>query len=215
MIELSDSETRFKDILKNIGIADENMKMPDKDASIIGTADFLVGDVVFEVKKIVPDKKDKINIDKQMDNIKKRRVEFLWVSDKTKQFKADVKSARGKFKVYSNCATVLVEDLTDWALHEPDIERMMFGTESIHIDNISGGVLGKSWQNRILTVNTNRRIGSYIFVTASRMLIYHNLMAEEFKMMPIEFIQKFNKATPFQYIFVNIPGSQSLVRQIM
>lgn len=214
-ISRSESENRFRELLLRTGFDDTKIKEPDSDETIIGTADFLLGDTVFEVKEIVPNRQDQEQIEKLKSNVANKKIEAMHVPDKTEQFKDDIKDFRKKIKKYPNYATVLVEDLTQWWWHEPDIEKMMFGTEIIHIDQKSGDALGLSWTNRLLRLDINRGIGSYIFITSSNILIYHNVMADNFRMMPLEYIQKFSRITPNQYLFVNIPNSPALIRQIM
>jgi len=211
----SASEERFRKLLITAGFKEPEILEPDKDTSIVGTADFLVGDVVFEVKEIKPDKEEAAAIERLRENIKNKKVDAFAVPDKTRQFKQDIDSARKKFKAYDNYATVLVEDFTDWWWHEPDIEKMLFGIQAIHIDSQTGDVLGASWGGRVIRLDINRGIGSYIFITSSGVLIYHNLMAHEFKMMPVSYIQKFMRVTHQQFIFVNLPSQQALIRQIM
>ncbi len=214
-IERSKSEARFRDVLIKVGFDPTIIKEPDSDTSIIGTADFLVGDVVFEVKEIVPNKSEQLQINRLKDNVQMGKVEALKVADKTKQFKNDISDARKKFRSYTNCATVLVEDLTEWWWDTPDIERMMFGTQTINIDRETGSSLGVSWTDREIRLDQNRSIGTYVFMTSSQTLIYHNLMAHEYKIMPVDYIKKFMKITAHQYMFVNIPNTQPLIRTLM
>jgi hypothetical protein len=211
----NESEERFRALLVQAGYEAREIQEPDTDKTLIGTADFLIGDVVFEVKTIKPTKEELKQIENLKTNVKNNIVEAMFVPDKTRQFKKDLADARKKFSQYTNYATVLVEDLTDWWWYEPDIEKMMFGVEAIHINSNTSDVLAYTWKDRMIRLDKNKRIGTYIFITASNILIYHNLMAETFKVMPMETIIKFMRITPEQFYFVNIPNSPALVRQIM
>lgn len=210
-----ESEKRLKDLLIKIGIPEDKITKPDDDQTVIGTADFLVDNIVFEVKEIVPDKTDLKIIQEYKDDVAKRTVHTYRVPDKTSSFKNDVGLARKKFKKYPNHATVLVEDLTDWWWLEPDIEKMMFGTETIHIDLNYDAIIDENYTNRIVRLDMNRSIGCFIFITASDIIILHNLMAYGDCIMPLSYINRFTKITNRQYYFVNIPRSKALIRQIL
>lgn len=52
--ERNESDQRFYDLQIEAGYAKPSIQEPDSDDSVIGTADFLVGDCVFELKEVVP-----------------------------------------------------------------------------------------------------------------------------------------------------------------
>jgi hypothetical protein len=210
------SEQRFYDLLVRTGYDENEIQEPDGDSSLVGTADFMVGDCVFEVKEVRPTGaagKEVVVIDEEL------RSGGMTIArekpDISSQFKLDVKDARKKFKDYGNYATVLVEDLVAWRDHLPNIERLLFGTQAIRIDAASLEPITTLWKNRELHLGKNRGIGSYIFVTNNGAVAYHNLMANNYKMMPVEHIHRFQRVAHEQFIFVNLPSGPPLVRPIM
>lgn len=122
------------------------------------------------------------------------------------QFKSDVACARKKATSYAKCATVLVEDLTSWGLHEPNIEQLLFGTQAVHIDAVTLEPVAVVWKDREVHLSQNRGIGPYIFLRADRLIIYHNLMANNYKIMPLEHMRRCPKGGHEQFMFVNMPG---------
>lgn len=212
----NESEDRFYQILRKAGFESQEIKEPDLDSSVIGTADFLVGDVVFEVKEIIPSKEEQEKIDDAKKDLSEKKAAAWMAPDVTRQFKNDIESARRKFKKYANCATVLVEDCTGWWRMRPDLETLLFGVEQLHIDMRTGTLVGNSWSSRQLQIGKNKSIGTYMFIfDANQLVIHHNLMADEYKMMPIEYMRKFQAVSDAQYIFINLPGGPPHYRQLM
>lgn len=212
---LSESEKRFKEVLVRAGFSDAEIKIPDADDTIVGTADFLVRDVAFEVKEIAPDKEALEEVERLTAKLKEDRFVAHWRPPVLKQFKKDLKLARRQLGEYENCATVLVEDMTDWGLFPPYTTELLFGVPAVQIDTSSNRVLADLYTDRVLRTDLNRTIGSYIFLRMGEIEIYHNLMAYEFRMMPVEFIRMFQQVASNQFIFVNLPnGGNPLIREL-
>ncbi len=199
----SESEERAYELLLKFGLDPAAIIEPDK---VVGSSrkepDFLAESIAIEVKEIVPDKGQAIQIKELKRQLieEKRTAEYSTPIPRS-QFLADITDSTKKFKNYTEHHTILIEDLFQWFPVNIGIDRLMFGDETLHIDTKTFKQVGRTWQKRALQAGLRRSIGTYIFDRGFVTAIYHNLHAYEKRKLPKELCEQIQSKGFDQHFF--------------
>lgn len=215
-------EDSFYRNLKKMGFEDSKIKEPDKDSEFdqkICQPDFLIVEqkIVFEVKhpEMTPeDIKEEKRI--QTEIKKKGKTGFIKPVRNT-SFTEAVKDSEKKFLNYPSHHSILVYDLSDYLMREPDIQMMLEGIMEIKINTASESphIIGQKYTKRSFRIDKHREIGAVLFVRKVRHYLIHNLMAKNERLLPL---WMWNTKIGFfycdQFAFVNLPKNKMLLQKL-
>lgn len=199
----NESEERAYGLLMKFGIDAASISEPDK---AVGSSrkepDFLAESIAIEVKEIVPDREQSLQIQELKRQLTEegRTIEYSTPIPRS-QFLDDITDATQKFKNYPESHTILIVDLFQWFPVNIGIDRLMFGDETLRIDTKTFKQVGRTWQSRALQVGLRRFIGAYIFDRGFATAIYHNLHAYEKRKLPKEFCEQIQSKGFDQHFF--------------
>ncbi len=198
------------------------IEFPDKSSKYdqsIPQPDFLLEkyNLVFEVKHLEIKKEDLEEEKRIQEEVKKNKSASYWKPERNTSFIESVKDTEKKFKNHPGKSSMLVYDISDYSIREPDIEKMLEGIMELKLNTASGSpkIISRNYKKRSFRLDKHREIGSVLFIRKVKNLLFHNIMAKNNRLLPLWMWQ--NKIGLFycdQFVFVNIPNGNMLVQKL-
>ena len=193
------SEDRFYKILRSAGYVEGQIKEPDKtykpkNGKQPKLPDFEVcSRYVYEVKNRTPSNLDKILIEDSLKRLSSGEIVTCRIDYPYEWLKKQTNESKKKFKTYKNHKTAIVVDVCDWFHASPEIDLVLMGMETLHIDS-TGKLVGRTWKNRLIQPGVSQMdVGAYFFVKNEEVIIYHNKSALAKRQFDEDAIEKFHK----------------------